>query len=327
MTNALGLLKQLMEIPSTSGEETEVCQFVFDLLTENGFQAKKYAINNKRFNIVAKLNENPKIYLQAHLDTVTPFIKYSEDDENIYGRGSCDTKGSAACMITAGVLAKEQGLKNFGLIFTIEEETTLNGAKNLMNSDIEIPFVIVGEPSSLEIVNEHYGLLVIKIKAKGKSAHSSKPEEGINAIDILLEVIEKIKSLEIHPKTLMSLVQINGSIADNIIPPNADAIFSFRLAPEDTTNYFEQFSAFSSNEITFEKTIGIPGVHTNVPAELDFIKVRRTVKYFTELSFFKKGVIIGLGDIKYAHGPDERISKEELSKAIEVYSQILQNFN
>ena len=125
----------------------------------------------------------------------------------------------------------------------------------------------------------------------------------------------------------MSLVQINGGIADNIIPPDAEAIFSFRLAPEDTANYFELFSAFSSNEITFEKTIGIPGVHTNVPAELDFIKVRRTVKYFTELSFFKKGVIIGPGDIKYAHGPDERVNKEELSKAVEIYSKIIENFN
>ncbi|MEK9206898.1 MAG: M20/M25/M40 family metallo-hydrolase [Patescibacteria group bacterium] len=326
MTTVTELLKQLMEIPSTSGEETNVCQFVFDLLTKEGFDVKKYPVDGKRFNLVATLQPNPKVYLQAHLDTVPPHIKFTEDEENIYGRGACDTKGSAASMITAAIQAKEKGLKNFGLIFTVGEETTLDGAESLINSGFEVPFVTVGEPSSLEIVNEHFGLLVIKIKVKGKSAHSSRPEEGINAIDLLLEVVQKIKSLEIHPKTLMSLVQINGGIADNIIPGDANATFSFRIAPGDAINYFEQFSTFSSDKITFEKIIGVESVHTDVPSELDFIKVRRTVKYFTELSFFKKGVIIGPGDIKYSHGPDVKVEKGELEKAVGIYSEIIQNF-
>lgn len=327
MINVIDLLKQLMEIPSVSGEETQICQFVFDLLAKEGFETKKYPVDDKRFNVVATLSPNPKVYLQAHLDTVPPYIRHSEDDTTIYGRGACDTKGSAAAIITAALQAKNNGIKNFGLIFSVGEETTLDGAQSLIKTGFKVPFVIVGEPTSLDIVNEHFGLLVIRVKAKGKAAHSSRPNEGINAIDLLLEAIEKVKKLEKHPKTLMSLVKLNGGVADNVIPNEAEAIYSFRLSPRDKTDYLKFFQSLSNDAITVEKIDLFQGVHSDVPKEFDFIETRRTVRYFTELSVFKNGVIIGPGDIKYAHGPDERVSKAELLKAVETYSQILQNFN
>ena len=321
------LLKQLMSIPSSSGNETKVCQFVFDLLNQQGFKTKKYAVDSKRFNVVATLKDKPNLYLQAHLDTVPPHIEFRQDQANIYGRGACDTKGSAASMITAGVKAKEQGLKNFGLIFTVGEETCLDGAENLMQTGLKVPYVVVGEPTSLEIVNQHFGLLAVRVKTKGKAAHSSRPEEGINALDLLLETVKKVKDLKTHPETLMSLVRLNGGVADNVIPESAEAVFSFRISPKDKSNYFKFFESLRSGAIKVEKIINVKSIHTDVPNELSFIKVVRGVKYFTELSIFKNGVIIGPGDIRYAHGPDEKVSKDELAKAVEVYSQIIKNFN
>lgn len=327
MQDASELLRKLVKIPSISDDEKKVSDFVSELLNKEGFNVKKYPINNDRYNIVATLAPNPNIYLQAHLDTVPPFIELTEDEENFYGRGTCDTKGSTAAMITAGLGAKENGINNFGLIFTVGEETTLDGAEHLVNSGFNVPFVVVGEPSSLEIVNAHFGLLVIEIEVNGKAAHSSRPEEGINSLDLLIEYIQKIKSIEIHPDTLMSLVKINGGEADNIIPARAHATFSFRLAPGDKKNYFKEFSDLKTEKIKLKRINDFASVHTDVPKELDFIKVRRQVKYFTELSIFQKGVIIGPGDIKYAHGADEQLSKQELEKAIEIYMNIIENFN
>ena len=321
------ILKQLISIPSVTGNEREVCEFVFELLRKEGFDAKKYPVDKKRFNIVANLGEDPKVYLQAHLDTVAPFIKFSEDKDFIYGRGACDTKGSAAAMISAAISCKQQGLNKFGLIFTVGEETTLDGAGSLARENLDIPFVIVGEPSSLEIVNAHFGLLDIKITAKGKASHSSRPEEGINAIDLLLETIRKVKLLEIHPETLISLVTIKGGVADNVIPAEASATFSFRVSPNDNNDYSKTINNLSSDRIFVEEIIGIKSVSAEVPKELDFIKERKTVKYFTELSVFKKGTVIGPGDIKHAHGPDDKVQKAELKKAVEVYSQIVRNFS
>lgn len=327
MTDTEDLLKKLISIPSPTGSESEICKFVFNLLSKEGFKVIKYQVGNKRFNIIANLGNQPKVFLQAHLDTVPGIIEFRADDETIYGRGACDTKGSIASMISAAIVCKKQGYKNFGLIFTVGEETDFDGARNILKSGVEIPFVIVGEPSSLEIVNEHFGILVVKITAKGKAAHSSKPDEGINAIDLLLEVIKRVKSLKIHPNTLMSLVLINGGVADNVIPGLAEAIFSFRISPDDKNDYTSQIKAFSTENISVEETLKLNSVHTDLPKELSFIKERKTVKYSTELSFFQKGVVIGPGDIKYAHGPSEQLSKIELKKAVEVYSKIIENFN
>lgn len=326
MTNAQELLKKMILIPSLSNNEEQICDFVFNLLKEEGFEVKKYPVSEGRFNIVANLRSNPKFYFQAHLDTVTPFIEFKEDEENIYGRGSCDTKGSAAAMITAALHAKEKGFDNYGLIFTVGEEDLLDGAEKL-SKEIDIPFVIVGEPTSLDIVNEHFGLLVIKVTAHGKAAHSSRPEEGENAIDILLDFIDNNKSISVHPKTLMSLNQISGGVADNIIPEKAEAVYGFRISPEDSNDYPKIFSKLAEEKVKLKTVLDIKSVATKVPKELDFITTRRGVRYFTELSMFGNGVVIGPGDIKYAHGPDERVSKEELNKAVEVYSQVIENFS
>ncbi|MGD0523434.1 MAG: M20/M25/M40 family metallo-hydrolase, partial [Candidatus Microgenomates bacterium] len=201
-----------------------------------------------------------------------------------------------------------------------------DGAKAIVKSKLNIPFVIVGEPTSLAIVNGHFGILIIKVTAKGKTAHSSRPEMGINAIDMLLEVISKVKKMPIGSETLMSLVQINGGFADNIIPDKAEAMFSFRISPDDLTDYAEKIKLLSTNDVEVEIVQQIGAVYCKVPTQLSFIKTVKTVKYLTELSFYKNGVVLGPGDIQYAHGPEENLDRKELPQAVEIYKEILRNF-
>ncbi|HSW88435.1 MAG TPA: M20/M25/M40 family metallo-hydrolase [Candidatus Saccharimonadales bacterium] len=326
MTSTESLLKSLISIPSTEQNETEVGEYIYNFLQEEGFVVKKYpVINTTRFNIVASLG-NPKVYFQAHLDTVSPFIEYSEDTAFIYGRGACDTKGCIASMIRAAINSKNNRYTDFGLIFTTGEETNLDGARKLMQEDIDIPFVIVGEPTSLEIVNAHYGLVTFTLQAKGKAVHSSIPEQGINAIDILVEMIGKVRNMEIHPETSLTLVKIQGGIAENIVPAEAYAMFSMRTAPEDKIDYIALVESMLLPHITLETLHNFNSVYIEVPEELAFISSRKTVKYFTELSLFQKGIVLGPGDIAHAHGPHEKIPKDELTKAVDIYSQIIHNF-
>lgn len=326
MTLEENLLKSLILIPSPSGNEKAIGEFIFDILNKNGFQTERNFVEKDRFNIVAKLGK-PNVYLSAHMDTVRPFLKLSENTSNFFGRGACDTKGSIAAMITAAIEAKKQKIHNFGLIFTVGEESTLDGAKAIVKSRLPIPFIIVGEPTSLEIVNGHFGILVIKIVTKGKAAHSSRPEKGINAINMLLDVIQKIKTLSLYPETLMCLAQINGGSADNIIPDEAHAIFSFRISPNDTTDYFKKIKSFSKNSIDVEVLQNIGAVYSKVPNQLSFIKSKKTVKYLTELSFYKNGIVLGPGDIQYAHGMEEKLPRKELTEAVKIYKRILENYS
>lgn len=321
------LLKNLVSIPSISNDETKLAKYIWSLLSQFGFKLKKIPVNNNRFNIVALIGD-PKIYFSAHMDTVVPYIDFKEDEKYFYGRGSCDTKASIASMVTAAIKAKDNGINDFGLIFTVGEESDFAGIKSLINSGLEIPFIVVGEPTSCSLVNGHYGILNIKLTTKGKPAHTSQPHKGINAIDLLIKTIRKINQISIHPETPISLVKIEGGSADNIVPSSASAIFGLRPSPNDSNNYYNLFKSKLGQEknIEIESLINIAPVHFNIPKEFSFIGQGQTVKYFTELSFCPNGVVLGPGDIQFAHGPDERISKRELPKAVNIYYQILKNY-
>lgn len=325
MTFEEKLLKDLIDIPSITGNEEKIAQYLYALLDKEGFEANKIFVDKKRFNVIAKAGK-PKVYLQAHMDTVPPYVSYDKDDEFIYGRGSCDTKGAISGMVTAAIDLKRKGEKDFGIILTTGEETIFDGAKKIIEEGLEIPFIIVGEPTSLQLVNAHFGILVFKITAKGKSAHSSNPKEGINAIELLLSAVEKVNKISIYPETTLTLAQISGGVADNIIPEEAYAIYSMRISPNDKQRYTDEVKFVLPQNVTIEETQNVSCIETIVPNELSFIKKTNAVKYFTELSFFKKGVVIGPGDVAFAHGPDERLSKKELSESVKVYSQIMRNF-
>ena len=323
------LLKDLILIPSSSGNEQAVGEFIFNLLKKQGFEVDKQSlalrakspVADGRFNVIAKLG-NPKVYLAAHMDTVNPILDYKETKTHIYGRGACDTKASIASMITAAILAKKEGDTNF----TVGEEVDFAGAKALMKSKLKTPFVVVGEPTSLAIVNGHFGILIIKAVARGKAAHSSRPELGVNAIDMLLELIGKVKKMPIKSGTLMSLVQISGGLADNIIPDKAEVVFSFRITPNDKTDYAKNIKLLASDNIDIEIVQQVESVYSKVPPQLTFIKEIKTVKYMTELSFYKNGVVLGPGDIRFAHGIEEQLDRKELPQAVEIYKKTLGNF-
>lgn len=323
MISVESLLKKIMDIPSISGNEDTIANYIFDLLQKNHFEVQKNWVDKKRFNVIASIGK-PKIYLSAHMDTVSPFISFREDKKYIYGRGSCDTKGSIASMLVAGINAKKEGLNNFGLIFTNGEESNFDGIKTLTQSDIDLPYIIIGEPTSCLPVNGHFGILNIKVTATGKAAHSSRPNKGINAINLLITAIQKIQQISIHPETIINLVKINGGTADNIIPDAASAIFGLRLSPKDKNNYLKIFkSTLNNKNIKIEILMSVSSVHFSPPKYLNFLGKVKTEKYFTELSFCKNGIVFGPGDAKLAHSPGEKILKSELSKAVGIYKKIL----
>jgi len=322
--NSKELLKKIINIPSVSGNEKKMGDFLIDLLEKEGFKIKKISLDSTRFNVFAYIGK-PKIILQAHMDTVGPYIPFCEDEKYIYGRGSCDTKASVACMIMAGKLAKDDGLLNFGLLFTVGEEVDFAGAKQAEEFIQKLgSFLIVGEPTNLKPIKAHYGMSVFSIECSGKAVHSSKPELGVNAIDKLVSLLNKqVKKLKVNKGTLMSLVKIEGGIADNIIPDKANALFSLRIAPTDNKNYPVEMQKIIGDIGKIGMIQSAPPVNCEIPKSLAFLGKGEEVKYATELSFFKNGLILGPGDISVAHGPDEKILKSQLEEAVLIYKKIL----
>lgn len=318
------LLKKLISIPSVTGTEAEVGTFLAEYLSQLKFEVQKIPVDGERFNVLATIGK-PRILLQAHIDVVPPHIEATENNKYVYGRGACDTKGSIACMIVAAQNALKNGVTDFGVLFTIDEEVGFAGAKAAKKLVEKTgAFLIVGEPTKLKPVSAHYGISVFQIVCTGVSAHSSEPQLGKNAIDMLVTILNgPVKDIPIFPGTLLSVVKISGGTADNIIPDSAQAMVSLRIAPGDTTDYAKVAQELIGNLGEVKGVQSLPPVKSFVPKSLSFFGKGQQVKYCTELTFLKNGFVFGPGDIADAHKPTEKVLKSDLKKAVAAYEKAL----
>ncbi|HEY6251984.1 MAG TPA: M20/M25/M40 family metallo-hydrolase, partial [Candidatus Angelobacter sp.] len=123
------LTRRLVDIDSTTGAEAAVGAALYDELYRLGYCVHKIPVAHLRFNLQATLeNKPPELVFSTHMDTVPPFIPSSEDNQNIYGRGSCDAKGIIAAQIAACERLRRQGAA-VGLLFVVGEERDSLGAK------------------------------------------------------------------------------------------------------------------------------------------------------------------------------------------------------
>src|SRR5258707_7672962 len=128
------------------------------------------------------------------MDTVPPFIPSSEDDGNIYGRGSCDAKGIIAAQIAAWQGLGKEGAA-VGMMFLVGEERDSVGDKVANENPLGSGFLINGEPTENKIAIASKGALRVEVTAQGKMAHSAYPELGESAIEKLLVALERLRAL------------------------------------------------------------------------------------------------------------------------------------
>ena len=107
------LTKKLISIPSISGDEKNVAEFLAGYLSDLGFEVQLQEAEPGRPNVYARRGE-PDVVLSTHTDTVPPYVAFREDDEYLYGRGACDTKGIIAAMLKAAESLIDSNVTDFG---------------------------------------------------------------------------------------------------------------------------------------------------------------------------------------------------------------------
>src|SRR4030095_10320265 len=187
-------------------------------------------------NVIAWLNDTPRLWFSTHIDTVPPFIPPSEDDEKIYGRGACDAKGIIAAQITAAEELRKEGIEDIGLLYTVEEERSSTGAKAANEHPLasRCEYMTKGEPTDNDLAIGSKGSFRLKIKTTGKAAHSAYPEEGESAIEALLDILDDIRHTkfpndDFFGETTVNIGVIEGGVALNVIAPRAEASLLIRL--------------------------------------------------------------------------------------------------
>lgn len=323
-------LLDLIKIKSESGKEKEIGNFIIKRLKDN-FLIRKQKVKDS-FNILA-FKGKPKILLAVHLDTVSGKIKIKKEKKYIYGRGACDTKSQIAAMVLAAEKA-ELSLNNFGLLFTIQEETDFLGAKEVVKIiPRSVKLMVVGEPTNLYLVKGQKGIVCFKIKQKGKSAHGSMPEKGINAIELLIKDLENIKKIKFSKNELgenaINIGLIKGGKAENIVPDYAEAVVTIRnvIGAKEIIKILRK-KIKGEIEIIFSYDPILNKEAEKIAKKLK-LKVK-TVPYFTEAAFFNKKaktLVLGAGKEEDAHSDREKVRIKDFKKLIEIYYQLLKEYN
>ncbi|MGH9527655.1 MAG: M20/M25/M40 family metallo-hydrolase, partial [Terriglobales bacterium] len=240
------LVRQLVDIESTTGQEAAVVEFTAAYLRQRGWQAEIWPLPPEqgpgRANIFAS-DGPPRIVLSTHLDTVPPFFPSREDAGWIYGRGSCDAKGIAAAQIFAAESLRAVGIHGVGLLFLAGEEKNSAGACAANERARRQPpgsrFLINGEPTANRMVAAGKGALRVDIRAQGRAAHSAYPELGESAIDKLLEALARLRALPLPADarlgpTTCNIGTLAGGHAPNVVADQARAELLYRLVAPAT---------------------------------------------------------------------------------------------
>jgi acetylornithine deacetylase len=282
-------------------------------------------VEHERFNVIATIDERPpEIVFSTHMDTVPPFIPSSEDNNNIYGRGSCDAKGIIAAQIAACQRLRKEGMA-VGMLFVVGEERDSLGAKIANQTPPGSRFLINGEPTENKIAVASKGALRVQLTAKGKMAHSAYPELGESAIDKLVVALTRLRELnlpenpEVGPCT-MNIGLIEGGRAPNVIPDHARAQLLYRLVGPSEPVRAQITAALAGLaqaefvlEIPFVKLRTVPGIESMVAAFTTDIPA---------LSAWGTPVLLGPGSIHVAHTDREFISKKQLHDAVDLYCSV-----
>lgn len=324
--NPFELTKQLMSIPSVTGTEREIAEFLSSHLTSLGYRTERQNVSGDRFNVFAFAGEG-RVMFCTHIDTVPPAtITIREDDDCLYGRGACDTKGIIAAMLEAGERLRKSGVTNFGYMFLVGEETDSVGAKAANGRKWNSEYVIVGEPTENRLARAQKGTLMATLTVSGRACHSGYPEMGVSAIQNLWAVLQDCQSADWGNDPILGQGTLNvgvfrGGEAANIVPPQASASIMIRTV-ESTALVEEKMRRIVGNRATMEV------VGASDPLILHVVDgFTTTVVSFgsdaPHLGNTGKRLLIGPGSILDAHTAGEKISKRALIEGVDLYEQLV----
>lgn len=327
------LTRRLCEIESTTYHEGAVGDFLAGFLADRGWEIEKTPVPQPdesttagpRWNVYAgAAGQTPDLVFSTHMDTVPPYIPFSEDSDFMYGRGVSDAKGIIAAQIAAAEVLRRAGFR-VGLLFMSGEERDSAGARTANLAPKGSRFLINGEPTDNRVALASKGSLRVALRASGKMAHSAYPELGSSAVHKLVQVLDKLLKLDlpvtedVGPSTL-NIGQIHGGHAPNVIADKAEAQVLVRLVSDSApvrAAILEAAEGLADVDFTLE----IPFVRLRAPAGLPTMVAKFTTD-IPQLSNWGEPLLLGPGSIHLAHTPQEKLAKKELLEAVDLYIKV-----
>jgi len=297
---------------------------------------------------------SPEILFNVHLDTVpvtaSTIDEWQQDpfkltivDERAYGRGSCDIKGAAACLMTIA-----EDCENLALVFTTDEEGA-NGCcvqSFIDNTDLtQYKQIIIAEPTNAKAVVSHRGYLSSQVEFKGVCGHSSMSialkENAIHKsnswLSKAIDYANKHVSTENPAGICFNVGVIKGGEKNNMIAETVNLNFSSRVPSGlSSKQVFEDLMKFDTNvNSSWNASMmapPLPADGQNDKKALAFceknnIELGKAVDFWTEAALFSQAgfpaIVLGPGDIKQAHTIDEWVEVSQLEKIYQIYVEVI----
>lgn len=361
------LARELIRFPSLNppGEEADCMARLVEILSEGGLDVETHEFSPGRPSIVARVRGNgtgAPLCFTGHIDVVplgavewtrSPFTGEVVDGK-LFGRGSSDMKSGVAAFMAATLdqVAKARDFtRGITLVITSGEETGCEGAFHLAKIGVlgEASFLVVAEPTSNLPIVAHKGSLRIRVKTSGRTAHSSMPELGDNAIDkaahmirVLSEHRFDVGSHRLLGTTTASVTTITGGQNINSVPDSASFTIDFRTIPSHAhAALLDELAQLFGPDSAIEVLTDFPGFSTNPddPALEPLFRVlsRRSgahppvagAPYFTDASALVPAfgdvstVVIGPGEAALCHQTDEYCFVDRIEEAAQIYSELI----
>lgn len=371
------LLHELIALPSINPALPAECgdwtgeQGVADFLAHQGDRAgleiEFHEVFPGRANVLARLTppgSQParRILLAPHMDTVgvdgpTRF-KPAKKGDRLYGRGACDTKGSAAAMFAALLRLANKGKRptDTEIIFVglVDEEVGQHGSRAYAASGPKADLAIIGEPTRNKLVTAHKGDCWLTLVTKGKAAHGSRPDLGRNAT---LEAAKAIQLLETdyaaqlkqrhHPllgSPTVNVGVVRGGRQPNIVPDRCEIVIDRRTIPGETSatvqGELKKLFRHAGLKVALEPDTKNPCLPLETPPELPLVQQLMStlrqrkplgVDFFCDASPLAAGgipsVVFGPGNVAQAHTIDEWISLKSLNRAVDQIESFLRGLS
>jgi acetylornithine deacetylase len=370
LATAKELLARLVAFDTTSYKTNiPLIEFVEEYLNRHGVSSQRVPTpDGQKASLFATIGPSGVggIALSGHTDVVPvmgqawdsdPF-GLVERDLKLYGRGACDMKGFLACVLAMVPAYTARTLRvPIHIAFSYDEEVGCTGVRPMvaaLGKSLIMPrMVIVGEPTSMTVVDAHKGPMRWKVALTGKAAHSSMPHLGVNAITYAGRLLGELERMERElkslapdtrfdpPYTSLQVTEIAGGTASNIVPVPCTFGWEIRRLPGfDGMALDRRLRTFAAEHCLPEMQHAAPetsisiDIVNEVPAFLAdpksgivplAQKLAQTngtfgVCYATEASLFQNGgapsVVIGPGDIAQAHTPNEFVAVAELERCM-----------
>lgn len=324
-TDAAQLSLALIDIPSVTGEERAVLEFLEAWLNGIGLRTHRESIEEHRWNLYAgwddqawKGDTSADVVFCTHVDTVPPHIPAARNGDILFGRGACDTKGIIAAMLFAGKQLMQEGFTP-SFLFVVGEETDSRGARVAAASGRTARFVIVGEPTDNMLATGHKGVLSYTLETSGVAVHSAYPERGASAVHLLLDILHEIRYADwgrslVLGEATTNIGLLEGGIAMNTTAPSARATVMHRIV-DDPVAREQQLRDIVGDRADIT-------IHSNSEPQLLYTVEglpSKPVSFGTDIPYLKamgRCLLFGPGSVHDAHTPEEKILISDIEIAV-----------